>query len=88
MLHPPYSPYLIPSDSFHLFLWMKKVLKGKHIVDVEEVTQKVAVMLRSIEIDEFKNFWAVEKSLDKCIVSNGENFEGDWSKNKYTIFYK
>ena len=35
-----------------------------------------------------KLFWAVEKSLDGCISSNGEYSEGDWSLNmwEYTVF--
>ena len=28
-----------------------------------------------------KLFWAVGKSLNRCIASNGEYFEGDWSLN-------
>ena len=35
----PYSPDLTPSN-FFLFPGMKKVLKGKHFADVEEVKQK------------------------------------------------
>ena len=28
-----------------------------------------------------KHFFAVEKCLNRCIASNGEHFEGDWSLN-------
>ena len=41
MPHPPYSPYLAPSNLF-LFPQMKKVLKGKRSANVEEVKQKTA----------------------------------------------
>ena len=34
---------------------MKKLLKGKHFADVEEVKQKTAEALKDIKIDEFKN---------------------------------
>ena len=34
---------------------MKKVLKGKHLTNVEEVKQKTAEALKGIEIDELKN---------------------------------
>ena len=34
---------------------MKKLLKGKHFADVEEVKQKTAKALKGIKIDEFKN---------------------------------
>ena len=56
MPHP-----LTPSDffcfpeQFFLFLPWKKVLKGKHFADVEEVKQKTAEALKGIKIDEFKN---------------------------------
>ena len=54
MPHPPYSPDLALSN-FFLFPPMKKVLKGKHFANVEEVKQKTAEALKSIKIDEFKN---------------------------------
>ena len=61
---------------------MEKVLKEKHFADVEEVKQKTAKALKGIKIDEFKNcFEQWNKDLDKCISSNGEYFEGDWSLN-------
>ena len=41
LLHPPYSPDLVPSD-YHLFILMKKGLRGLHYVSDEEV--KTAVM--------------------------------------------
>ena len=34
---------------------MKKVLRGKHFADVEEVKQKVAEALKGIKINKFKN---------------------------------
>ena len=52
---------------------MKKVLKGKHFANVEEVKQKMAEAPKGIKINEFKNcfeWW--EKSLDKCIASTRE----------------
>ena len=52
--HSPFSPDLAPSD-FILFSWMKKVLKGKCFVDVEEVKQKMAEALKGIKIKNFKN---------------------------------
>jgi hypothetical protein len=35
--HPPYSPYLTPSD-YHLFLGLKKQLKVRHFSSDAEVT--------------------------------------------------
>ena len=57
---------------------MKKVLKGKHFADVEEVKQKTAEALKGTKINEFKNCleqW--EKHLVRCIASNGESLESD-----------
>ena len=37
---PPIQPNLALSDFFGLFPQMKKVLKGKHLADVEDMKQK------------------------------------------------
>ena len=81
MLYIPYSPDLASGD-FFLFPQMKKVLKGKHFANVEEVKQKTAEALKYIKIGKLKNYceqW--EKCLHRCIASNGEYFEGDRSVN-------
>ena len=54
MPYPSYLSDIVPRSLF-LFPWMKKVLKGKHFADVEEVKQKMAEALEGIKIDEFKN---------------------------------
>ena len=57
---------------------MKKVLKGKSFANVEKVKQKTAEALKGIKINKFKNcFEQWKKHLDRCIASNGEDFEGD-----------
>ena len=44
--------------------------------------KKMTEALKSIKINKFKNCFAQwEKSLNRCIASNGEYFEGDWSLN-------
>ena len=48
---------------------------------MEEVKQEMAEALKAIKIDEFKNYLEHWKSLDRCIASNGEYFEGDWNLN-------
>ena len=56
---------------------MKKVLKRKYFTDVEEVKPKMAEALKAININKFKTcFVQWKKSLDRCIASNGEYFEG------------
>ena len=54
MTHPTYSTNITP-ETFFCFPEMKKVLKGKHFADVEEVKQKTAGALKGIKIQEFKN---------------------------------
>ena len=77
MFPPSYSPDLAPV-TFFLYPWMKNVLKGKCFADMEEVIQKTTEALKDIKIDKFKNsFEQWGKSLDRCIASNGEYFEGD-----------
>ena len=70
MPHPPYSPNLSPQATiFYLFPWMKKVLKGKHFANVEEVKQKMAAALKGIKINQFTNcFKQWKKCLDRCIA--------------------
>ena len=61
---------------------MKKVFKGKCSPDVEEVKHKKAKALKVIKIDEFRNYFEQwKKCLSRCIASNVEYFEGDWSLN-------
>ena len=81
MPHPPYVPDLL-RETFFLFPRMKKVRKEKHFPDVWEEKQKTAETLKGIKTDKLKNcFEQWKKGLDRCIASNGEYFEGDWSLN-------
>ena len=67
-----------PQVTYFVFPWVKKVLKGKHFADVEEVKQNTVEALKGIKINEFKNcFEQWKKHLKKDIVSNGEYFESD-----------
>ena len=55
----PYSPYstdLPVSDFFCLFVSPdEKVLKGKHLADMEEMRQKMVEALKDIKIDGSKH---------------------------------
>ena len=85
-----HDPCALPSQFTHshpkqlLFCspgW-KKSSKGNILPMWKRQNKKMAEALKSIKIDRFKNFWAVEKkSLYRCIASNGEYFEGDWNLN-------
>lgn len=84
--YPPYSPDFTTSTFLLLlFPWMKNVLKGKCSQWGRGKTkQKMVEALNDIKINEFKNcFEQWKKPLDRCIASNGECFEGDWSLNMY-----
>ena len=79
--HPPYSPYLALSNFFFVSL-DENVLKGRCFANMEDVKQKMAEALKGFKIDKSKNcFEQWKKSLRRCIVSDGENFEGDLSLN-------
>jgi hypothetical protein len=77
LLHLPYSLDLALCN-FFLFPRMKKVLKGKHFVDVEEVKKKMTEALKGITLHELQDCFEKWKThLDQCIASNGQYFEGD-----------
>jgi hypothetical protein len=77
LLHPPYSPDLVPCD-FFLFPRIKKVLKRECFEDVEEVKKKTTEALKCITLQEFQDCFEKWKThLDWCIASNGQYFEGD-----------
>jgi hypothetical protein len=48
--HPPYSPYLAPSD-FHLFLHLKKHLVGKKFDDDDEVQEEFVTWFKELVAD-------------------------------------
>ena len=58
---------------------MKRDLKGKRFVDVEEVKKKTMESLKGITLEEFQDcFEKWKKRLDKCLASNGEYFEDEF----------
>ncbi|KYN38445.1 hypothetical protein ALC56_07183, partial [Trachymyrmex septentrionalis] len=66
-----------PCD-FFLFPKFKRNMKGKRFATVEEVKQKSLEGLKDIPMSEFKNCFEQWKNrLEKCVVVNGEYFEGD-----------
>ena len=62
--HPPYSPYLAPSD-FHLFLHLKKHLAGKKFDDDDEVQEEVMTWFKG----QAANFYdsGIQKLVPRCI---------------------
>ena len=73
---PPAPPSLFsPSCPEQLFLFprIKKVLKGKHFADVEEVKQNMAEALKGIRIDKFKNCLEQWKKVSIGVLHQIEN---------------
>ena len=72
VLHPHHSPDRTPS-SFFCFPGWKKLLKGKHFADVEELKQKMAEALKGINNDEFKNCLRSGKNTLIAVVHQMES---------------
>ncbi|XP_035221412.1 histone-lysine N-methyltransferase SETMAR-like [Stegodyphus dumicola] len=73
---PPYSLDLAPAD-FFLFPRLKGVLKGQHFSDITEIQQRVTTVLRPTPTEAFADsFQQLYTRCQKCIVANGEYFEG------------
>jgi hypothetical protein len=52
--HPPYSLDLAPSDSF-LFPNIKKILKGRHFDDIDNIRNNMTAALKAIQQNQFQN---------------------------------
>jgi len=73
---------------FFLFPRMKRNLKGKRFQNVEEVREKTTEALKAITLQEFQNcFEQWKKRWDKCIDSQGEYFEGDYTLKMFKEIY-
>ena len=69
---------LSPQATYFLFPLVKKVFKGKHFVNVEEVKQKTTEALKGIEIDKFKNCFEQWKNISLGVLHQmGGCIEGD-----------
>ena len=77
MPQPPYSPDLAPSD-FFLFPEVKKPMKGHRFSTIEDIKTASLKELKAIPQNYYQkcfNDW--KKRWHKCIISNGDYFEGD-----------
>jgi len=52
--HPAYSPDLAPSD-FSLFPKIKKILKGRHVDDIDDIRSNTTAALKAIPQNHFQN---------------------------------
>ena len=77
MPQPPYSPDMAPRD-FFLFPKIKRTLKGRRFTAIDDIKSASLKELKAIPKIEFeKCFEDCEKRWQKCIISNGDYFEGD-----------
>jgi hypothetical protein len=75
--HPPYSPDLAPAD-FFLFPKLKTTSTGRRFQTLEEIQENATRELRAITESAFQEaFQKWKKSLERCIASRGDYFEGD-----------
>ena len=75
----PHSSDLTPCD-FFLFQRMNQDLKGRSFTEVAEVKQESLAAFDSISIEDIRQFFQQrEQSWDRCIQSQGQYFERDWS---------
>jgi hypothetical protein len=75
---PPYSPDLAPNDFFQ-FPKIKKVWKGRHYDEIDDIRGNMTAALKVIPQNQFQNcFQGSTKPWHQCIASQ-EYFEGDHS---------
>lgn len=77
MPQPPYSPDIAPCD-FFLFSNLKRTMKGWRFADIKEMKTESLKELRPIPKIAFQKCFKDWKKLwHKCILTDGEYFEGD-----------
>ena len=77
MPQPPYSPDMAPCD-FFLFPKLKRPMKGRRYATIDEIKTASKEELNKITKNDFwKCFEDWKKHWHKCIISNGNYFEGD-----------
>jgi hypothetical protein len=76
---PPYSPDLASSNRL-LFPNIKKVLKGRHFYDIDDIMSNMTAALKVIPQNQFQHcFEGWARRWHRCIASHGECFEVDHS---------
>ena len=77
MPQPPYSPDMGPCD-FFLFQKIKRTFKARRFTAIDDIKSASLKKLKAIPKIEFeKCFEDWKKHWHKCIISNGDYFEGD-----------
>jgi hypothetical protein len=79
--HPSYSPDLAPYDLAR-FPKLKMKLKGGRFETVSDIQRESQAVFDSITENYFHSAFEVwKKRWDRCILSQGDYFEGDGSQN-------
>ena len=74
--HPPYSPDMSP-PAFHLLPKLKKPLRGKRFRSIEEVSNEVTRVIRSINnVGVLTGIHDLSKGWTSVIKHNGDYIEG------------
>ncbi len=74
--HPPFRPDLAPCD-FTIFPHLKKELRGTKFANIEEVQNRVCLVLIKTEPEVFYNaIQSMAFQWKKCMVVQGDYFEG------------
>ncbi len=74
--HPPYSPDLAPCD-FALFPHLKKQLRATRFANIQEVQDRVRLVLRHTETEVFYNALRnMAIRWKKCVAMQGDYFKG------------
>ena len=77
MPQPPYSPDMAPCD-FFLFPKIKRTLKGRRFTAIDDIKSASLKELKAIPKIEFEKYFENwKKRWHKCIISNGDYFEGE-----------
>ena len=77
MPRPPYSLDMAPCD-FFLFPKIKRTLRGRRFTAIDDINSASLKELKAILKIEFeKCFEDWKKRWHKCIIPNGDYFEGD-----------
>lgn len=74
---PPYSPDLAPCD-FWLFSKLKRPMRGRRFDTIEEIKTESKKVLKAIPEKDYSDcFEDWKKRWQKCVLSDGDYFEGD-----------
>jgi len=77
LVHPAYSPDIAPND-FFVFPKMKKILKGRHFDNTDDMRSNTTPALKVIPKNQFQiGFEGWTRRWHCCVASQGEYFEGE-----------